>query len=169
LKQFIQIAALFFAFCIPSFAANVQMNVATINTHAVFQQLYQTQSVGQKLKAEFEPAVRELKRLEDEMKSIYEKRERDKVLLSEAEITDLNRQLEALQSEYKRKGKNFEDDKRKRSNEEQQILMVQVQSAITELAKANHYDLVLPIDATAFAKPELDISKQVLDTISKSK
>lgn len=167
MKKLVQGAAIAVLFSFSSYVAAADLNIATIDMRAVFQQLSQSGSVSQKLKDEFAEPIRELKKLEGEIKTTYEKRERDKSLLSESELTQLNRQLEAMQAEYQLKAKNFEDDKRARTAEEQQKIMVKVQDAVEAVASSKGYDLVLPIDTTAFAKAELDISRLVIDAASK--
>lgn len=168
MNRFIQAVALTLAISAPSFSAMAELKVATIDMRNVFQQISESMGVSKQLQDEFGVRIQELQKLEEQMQSLYQKRERDKALMSQEELTTITRELESLQAEYQLKGKNYEDDHRKRNAEEQQKLMVKVQQAVEQISKAQGYDLVLPIDATAYAKPELDISLQVIEIASKS-
>ena len=167
MKKLIQISLLAVALLAPSYMAMAATKIATIDMREVFQQLPQRQAVVKKLKDEFAPRVEELKKLQGKIQALYQKRQKNKGLLSDEELTKINRQLESLQSEFQLKRKNFDDDHRQASQQEQQKLIAKIQTAVSKIAKQKGYDLVLPIDATAYAKPSLDISKQVINEVSK--
>ena len=69
-------------------------------------------------------------------------------------------------SEYKLKGKAFEEDQRRRQGEEQQKTLALVRDVINKLAKDDGYDLILNGEQIVFTKPELDISDKVIQEIS---
>lgn len=169
MKKLIAAVALAVTMMSSSFAAQAETKIAVINIAEVFQQLPQRDVLQKTLKDEFEVRVQEVRKLESEMQRLYEKREKDGELLGQQEVTKITRQLETMQAEYKLKRKNLEEDQRRRGAEEQQKLMVKVQNAIVEVSKSEGYDLVLPLDATAYAADSLDITKQVIKQVSKSK
>ncbi|MPW27406.1 hypothetical protein F9L16_00090 [Agarivorans sp. B2Z047] len=169
LKKLIAAVALAATIVTPSFSALAETKIAVINIAEVFQQLPQRDTLQKTLKDEFEVRVQEVRGLEAEMQRLYDKREKDGELLGQQEVTKITRQLETMQAEYKLKRKNLEEDQRRRGAEEQQKLMIKVQDAIVEVSKAQGYDLVLPLDATAYASDSLDITKQVVQQVSKSK
>lgn len=169
MKKLIAAVALAATIVTPSFSALAETKIAVINIAEVFQQLPQRDTLQKTLKDEFEVRVQEVRGLEAEMQRLYDKREKDGELLGQQEVTKITRQLETMQAEYKLKRKNLEEDQRRRGAEEQQKLMIKVQDAIVEVSKAQGYDLVLPLDATAYASDALDITKQVVQQVSKSK
>lgn len=169
MKKLIAAVALAATIVTPSFSALAETKIAVINIAEVFQQLPQRDTLQKNLKDEFEVRVQEVRGLEAEMQRLYDKREKDGELLGQQEVTKITRQLETMQAEYKLKRKNLEEDQRRRGAEEQQKLMIKVQDAIVEVSKAQGYDLVLPLDATAYASDALDITKQVVQQVSKSK
>ena len=169
MKKLIAAVALAVTMMGSSFAAQAETKIAVINIAEVFQQLPQRDALQKTLKDEFEVRVQEVRGLESEMQRLYEKREKDGELLGQQEVTKITRQLETMQAEYKLKRKNLEEDQRRRGAEEQQKLMVKVQNAVVEVSKSEGYDLVLPLDATAYAADSLDITKLVIQQVSKSK
>ncbi|MGY5452935.1 OmpH family outer membrane protein [Agarivorans sp. MS3-6] len=169
MKKLIASVALAATIMAPSFAVLAETKIAVINIAEVFQQLPQRDTLQKTLKDEFEVRVQEVRGLEAEMQRLFDKREKDGELLGQQEVTKITRQLETMQAEYKLKRKNLEEDQRRRGAEEQQKLMVKVQDAVVEVSKSQGYDLVLPLDATAYASEALDITKLVVQQVSKSK
>ena len=119
-----------------------------------------------KLEAEFKDRYTELQTLGQSIKDIEEKIKRDGELLSAEERTALQRQHQVKVSEYKLKGKAFEEDQRRRQGEEQQKTLALVREVINNLAKEGGYDLILNGEQIVFTKPELDISDKVIQEIS---
>lgn len=168
MKKLIQTALLSAALLAPTASAlAANTSVGTIDMREIFQQLPQRQAVMKKLQDEFAGRVKELKTLEGKIKDLYAKRQKDQALMSDEDKTKLERQLESLQSEFQLKRKNFQDDQHRESEKEQKKLMVQIQQAVSKVAKQKHLDLVVPIDATAYAAPKLDISKEVISEFGK--
>ncbi|WP_432453843.1 MULTISPECIES: OmpH family outer membrane protein [unclassified Agarivorans] len=169
MKKLITAVALAATISIPSFSVLADTKIAVINIAEVFKQLPQRDALQKSLKDEFEVRVQAVRSLEAEMQRLYDKREKDGELLGQQEVTKITRQLETMQAEYKIKRKNLEEDQRRRGAEEQQKLMVKVQDAVVAVSKSKGYDLVLPLDATAYSVDALDITKQVIQQVSKSK
>ncbi|CAG8998488.1 MAG: Chaperone protein Skp [Candidatus Celerinatantimonas neptuna] len=169
MKKLVQSILIAVALLGPATAAMASNKIATINMREVFQQLPQREAVIKKLQNEFAGRVKELRGLQSKIQVLYQKRQKNKALMSSDDLTKMNRNLEELQTEFQLKRKNFEDDHRRASEKEQQKLIAKIQAAVSKIAKQKGYDVVIPIDATAYAKPNLDISKQVIDTVSKQK
>ncbi|MFM2485857.1 OmpH family outer membrane protein [Celerinatantimonas yamalensis] len=169
MSKLIQRALLTVALMTPVGATFAATKIATIDMREVFQQLPQREVVMKKLQQDFAGRVKELEGLQSNIKALYQKRQKNKGLMSDAEQTQLNRKLEELQTEFQLKRKNYEDDRRQESQQEQQKLIDKIQKAVATIAKQKNLDLVLPTDATAYAKPGMDISKQVIDAVSKEK
>lgn len=143
--------------------------VAIVDMAAVFEQLPQREVVAKTLKSEFSDREAELKKKQDELRTMLEKSQRDAAIMSNTQKTELQRQMESIRSEIQLKGKALQEDFRKRSAEEQNKLLVKVQNAINDLAKKEQYDLVLPRNAVVYMKPAADISSKVVEALSKGK
>jgi len=140
---------------------------AVVDAGKIMQQLPQREAVGKKLNEEFQPRVAELKKLQSELVSLNEKRQRDAALMTQQEQTQLVRQLEQLDAQLKLKGKAFKEDQQRRNQEEQNKLIVLLQNAIKSVSEREQYDLVVTKQAVLFAKPGLDISDKVIQELSK--
>lgn len=143
--------------------------LAVVDMGEVFEQLPQREQISKSLKAEFGDRVAEVQKMQEEMRSLVEKQQRDGALMSDTQKTDLVRKMESLKSEFQLKGKALDEDMRRRQGEEQNKLLVLVQKAINTIADKEKYDMVLQRGAVIFVKPEADISSKVVEALSKGK
>ncbi|MFO6421916.1 OmpH family outer membrane protein [Motilimonas sp. KMU-193] len=171
MKQFLKVAGLSLALIAGTFSSAAMANekIVVVFPAEIFQQLPQKDQVVNQLKKEFQPRINELKALEGKIKSKREKYQRDAELMKEADRTKLEREIDSLSADYQLKVKAFEEDNRRRQAEEQNKMRDKVMKAIDAVAKREGYDVVLNGEATVFVKPALDISKQVIAEIGKSK
>jgi outer membrane protein len=135
----------------------------------VFEQLPQREQISKSLKAEFGDRVADVQKMQEDMRSMVEKQQRDGALMSDTQKTELMRKMESLKSEFQLKGKALDEDMRRRQGEEQNKLLIQVQKAINTIAGKENYDMVLQRGAVIFVKPEADISSKVVEALSKGK
>ncbi|MCL1106320.1 OmpH family outer membrane protein [Shewanella algicola] len=143
--------------------------IAVVDMGEVFEQLPQREQIAKSLKTEFGDRVAEVQKMQEEMRTLVEKQQRDGALMSDTQKTDLVRKMESLKSDFQLKGKALDEDMRRRQGEEQNKLLVQVQQAINTIAGKEDYDLVLQRGAVIFVKPEADISSKVVEALSKGK
>ncbi|MGL5360772.1 MAG: OmpH family outer membrane protein [Shewanella sp.] len=144
-------------------------SIAVVDMGAVFEQLPQREQISQSLKSEFGDRMAEVQKMQDEMRSMMEKQQRDGALMNDTQKTELSRKFEALKSDYQLKGKALDEDLRRRQGEEQNKLLVKVQKAINTIAEKEKYDLVLERRAVVYVKPNADISGKVVEALSKGK
>ncbi|UJF23564.1 OmpH family outer membrane protein [Shewanella sp. OMA3-2] len=144
-------------------------NIAVVDMGEVFEQLPQREQISKSLKAEFGDRVAQVQKMQEEMRSLVEKQQRDGALMSETQKTEMVRKMESLKSEFQLKGKALDEDMRRRQGEEQNKLLVQVQKAINTIAEKEKYDMVLQRGAVIFVKPDADISAKVVEALSKGK
>ncbi|MFQ6371258.1 OmpH family outer membrane protein [Shewanella sp. YIC-542] len=141
--------------------------LAVVDMGAVFEQIPQREQVTKQLKSEFGDRMAQVQKLQDELKGLLEKQQRDAQLMTDAQKTDLVRKMESLKADYQLKGKALDEDLRRRQGEEQNKLLIKVQKAINSIAKQENYDVVLQRGAVIYVKPEQDISSKVVDALSK--
>ncbi|MCF1456514.1 MAG: OmpH family outer membrane protein [Shewanella sp.] len=141
--------------------------IAVVDMAAVFEQLPQREQISKQLESEFGDRMASVKKLQEELRTMAEKNQRDAALMSEAQKIELQRNMASKKSELQLKGKALDEDLRRRQGEEQNKLLAQVQKVISSVAKKGKYDIVLQLGATMYVKPDADISKQVVEALSK--
>ncbi|TVL46739.1 molecular chaperone [Shewanella algae] len=143
--------------------------LAVVDMGAVFEQLPQREQISNALKTEFGDRMAEVQKLQEDLRGLLEKQQRDAALMSEAQKTELVRKMESLKADYQLKGKALDEDLRRRQGEEQNKLLVKVQKAINTIAEKEKYDMVLQRGAVVYVKPAADISSKVVEVLSKGK
>ncbi|HEW9976163.1 OmpH family outer membrane protein [Shewanella algae] len=143
--------------------------LAVVDMGAVFEQLPQREQISNALKTEFGDRMAEVQKLQEDLRGLLEKQQRDAALMSETQKTELVRKMESLKADYQLKGKALDEDLRRRQGEEQNKLLVKVQKAINTIAEKEKYDMVLQRGAVVYVKPAADISSKVVEALSKGK
>lgn len=141
--------------------------LAVVDMGAVFEQLPQREQISNALKTEFGDRMAEVQKLQEELRGLLEKQQRDAALMSETQKTELVRKMESLKADYQLKGKALDEDLRRRQGEEQNKLLVKVQKAINSIAEKEKFDMVLQRGAVVYVKPAADISSKVVEALSK--
>ncbi|MCH1928875.1 OmpH family outer membrane protein [Shewanella sp. A25] len=144
-------------------------NIAVVDMGAVFEQLPQREQISKELKTEFGDRMAEVQKMQEEMRSLMEKQQRDGALMNDTQKTELVRKMDSLKADYQLKGKALDEDLRRRQGEEQNKLLVKVQKAINTIAEKEKFDLVLQRGAVIYVKPNADISAKVVEALSKGK
>ncbi|QQX82585.1 OmpH family outer membrane protein [Shewanella sp. KX20019] len=143
--------------------------IAVVDMQAVFEQLPQREQVNETLKAEFGDRVAAVQKMQEELRGLLEKQQRDAALMSDSQKTDMVRKMESMKAELQLKGKALDEDMRRRNGEEQNKLLLEVQKTINTIAEKEQYDMVLQRGAVIYVKPTADISNKVVEALGKGK
>lgn len=146
-------------------AADAQ-KIGVVYPSKVMKESPQRARIIKQLESEFKGRYQELQNLEKSIQGIEAKIKKDGELLSKSDATSLQRQIEGKISEYKLKRKAFEEDQRRRQNEENQKILTVVGKVIDDIAKKGGYDLILNGEQVIFSNASLDISDKVIQEIS---
>jgi outer membrane protein len=163
------IASAFLTSVMTSTAVLAEQKIGAINVQGVFQAMPQAASIQETIAAEFKDKTEEVSRLEKDIKYYLEKNQRDKATMSPKEKTELEQKIVALREEYTGKAQPLQQDIQRRLQEEQNKLLAVIKLGIDAVAAKGKYDVILNANAVAFINPEHDISKLVLDQVSKTK
>lgn len=166
MKKIIATAALVLATLAPNAMAAAQ-KIAIVDMAAVVAQHPQRDAVSQQMEKEFGERVAEVRKLQDELRTLAEDNQKNAALWNDQQKLDAQRKGEGLQSDLQLKGKALEQDMQKRQAEEQQKILMDVKRAIDAVAKAEGYDLVLEARSALFAAEQVNISAKVVESIGK--
>ncbi|WP_286340168.1 OmpH family outer membrane protein [Ferrimonas sp. YFM] len=141
--------------------------IGVVDMRLVMSKLPQAESMMQNLETEFAERVAAVRKLQEELKALSEKQQKDALLMTDAQKTELSRQMESLNADFNRKGRNLQEDMQKRQQEEQQKLLQQVQLAINSLAEQEKFDVILQRGAAVYVNSAADISEKVVQAVGK--
>lgn len=146
-------------------AAEAAQKIGYVATGPVIAQMAQQSNIQDKLRKEFKDQIAEVERLKSRLEKGVEKLQRNGELMSDSERTKLQRELQALDADFKLKAKNLQEDQRKRGAEEERKLIQKLQKSITDIAQKEGYDMVLDRQAVLYASPKDDLSEKVLKAV----
>ena len=152
-----------------SAAMAVDKKIAVVNFQEVVGKIPQSAVVMQSIEAEFKDEKAVLTQLEKDIKYYQEKSQRDGALMAPKEKEELEKQIGTLYQDYQVKGKALQQKAGQRQGEEQNKIIALVRQAVDNIAAKGNYDLVLEQKAILYVKPELTITDQVIEQVSKIK
>lgn len=156
------------AFSTSAFAAD---KIGFVNVQAVFAQLPQAKATQEAIKAEFAEQVAEVQKLQSDAKYNYDKLQREGATMSTEQQDELKKQILNIQKELEAKGKPLQANMQRRSVEERNKILGLIQQTVDAVAAEGKFQLILNSEAVAYAEigTELDVSKKVLERVSKIK
>src|SRR5690606_9528800 len=126
----------------------------------------QARKIQEGLEQEFAPERRELVSLQNDLKGLQEKFQRDAEVMSQSERTEMERRIRDMARDLQFRNQTFMEDAQARRNEELGKLQRELVTAVNEFAAAEGYDLIL-VDGVIYANDALDVTEQVLARINK--
>ncbi|MFQ3196322.1 MAG: outer membrane protein [Paraglaciecola sp.] len=146
-----------------------EQKIGAVNVQGIFQSMPQAASIQQDLAAEFKDKTEEVSRLEKDIKYYLEKNQRDAATMSTKEKAELEKKINELREQYNVKAQPLQEEVQGRLKEEQNKLLGFIKQSIDVIAAKEKYDVILNANAVAFINPDHDISKKVLEQVSKVK
>ena len=150
-----------------SSVAMAEQKIGAVNVQGVFQAMPQATAIQQTIAAEFKDQTEEINRLEKDIKYYLEKNQRDAATMSAKEKKELEDKIIALREEYTNKAQPLQQQIQNRLKEEQNKLLGLIKQSIDAVAAKGKYDVILNANAVAFINEDHDISKLVLEQVSK--
>ncbi len=125
-------------------------------------------AIGEKLQKEFKEQEEELKKIYDDIMKLQNKATKDGATMSEKERVELQRQGQEMESNFKLKQANLQEDRQRRAQEEQRILGGKILELIAKFAEEQGYAMIVNKEALLWADPASNVSEQVLAKLSAS-
>lgn len=151
-----------------SASAYAQQKIGVVNVQQVFQSLPQAATVQQTINASLKDEIAVVQRLRDDLEYLLDKKERETVTMSDADIQKLDEQIQSTNEEYVAKAQPLQQEIQRRTNQERDKLLAMIQQGINKVAEAESYDIVLNAGAAAYVKSPDDLSKKVVDELVKT-
>lgn len=155
------------ALMLVSGSALAEIKVGVVDVPLVLSKLPQKDEIGERLKKEFADRVQKVEKLRKDLETLDAKLQKDGALMSESEQSEQVRKLKSLQAQLQIEGQSLEDDSRRRQAEERNALLQKVKTAIDAVAAREGYDVILQGGGVVYAKPNMDLSEQVIAEITK--
>src|SRR5574343_310082 len=160
------LAGLLSSVCIGSALAN-DVKVGFVNSERIMRDAQPAVKAQKKLEKEFESRDQELQKLGKQLQSTQEYLEKNSVTLSEAQRRTKEREFTDLNRDFQRKQREYREDLNQRRNEELSSVLERANKAIKAIAEAEKYDIIF--QEAVYANPRIDITDKVLKALTESK
>ena len=155
------------AFMLSSHAlAEAGLKIGAVQILKVLEQSPQYKSAGQALDKEFEPRSKKLIAEQKTIKNLEDKLSKDRAIMSEGEISKMERDILNKRRDLKRSQDEFREDINFRRNEELTKIQKLVFEAVQKVSKDNGYDVVLS-EGVVYASEKADMTQLVIDALNK--
>lgn len=166
--------AAFFGLALPmaSFAATTDNNttslrIAVVDVKAVVQKSAQLNEINTKLTNTFKPREKKIVDAQATLKAEEDKLQKDGPVMSEADRTQLQDKIIADRANLQGMITSFQQDLDNAQNSAMQKLLSQVATIVDQIAKRDHYDIVLQGDSVPYVVDRLNITNEVLQELNK--
>lgn len=147
-------------------ASAAELKVGYVQVEKILQEAPQTAESGKKLEREFSPRTQELERMQKQIRDQEAALDKDALTMSESDRRNKERDVSNIKLEFQRKQRELREDINLRKNEELSILQERINKAVTAVAEAEGYDLVV-YSGVAYASKKVDVTDKVLKSLGK--
>jgi outer membrane protein len=143
--------------------ALAELKIGYVSAERILRDSAPAKAAEQKLSQEFAKRGKDLQDMDTKLKATADKLDKDGPIISEAERTKRQHELQDMDREFQRKRREFQEDLNQRKNEEFQNLLERAQRIVRQLAEQEKFDLILQ-DAL-YVGPQIDITDKVLHAL----
>lgn len=141
-----------------------ESKVGYINTQRITTESTPAKAAQAKLEQEFSKRQKDLADLQQSLKSMSDKFERDAPAMSEAQRVARQKEFAEQNRDFQRKQREFQEDLNGRRNEELQKVLDAANRAVKQVAEGEKYDLVL--QEVVYSSARHDITEKVLKILN---
>lgn len=157
--------ALLMILAFPAFAVAAQdLKLGYIDTAIVLKDAPQAEAARKKLESEFAPRDQKIVEMQNELKRLDEEQTRDASIMSDASRKKIERSIQSLKRDIKRAREEFIEDFNLRRNDEINKLQKLIDRTTVDIAKEEHFDLILR-DNVLYSSKRLDITDKILERL----
>ena len=142
----------------------VDIKIGFVDTTRVLKEAPQSDVARQKLESEFAPRDEKIVAMQNELKKLDDRLNRDVALMSSDTRNKLERELISLKRDIKRAREEFTEDFNIRRNEELSRLQKLIFEITVKLAEEDEYDVILT-DSVLYTSKRVDVTEAVLSRL----
>lgn len=143
--------------------ALAELKIGYVSAERILRDSVPAKAAEAKLSQEFAKRGKDLQDMDTKLKATADKLDKDGPILSDAERTKRQHELQDMDREFQRRRREFQEDLNQRKNEEFQNLLERAQRIVKALAEQEKFDLILQ-DAL-YVGPQIDITDKVLHAL----
>lgn len=142
-----------------------EFRIAFFNGQRVLEESVPAKAASSKIEQEFSRRKKELDDINERLRNLVRKYEKDAVALSETDRLRRQRELTDVDQEFNRKQRIFNEDLAQRRQEESIALGERALRIVRQIAEAEKIDIV--VQDASYVNPRIDITDKVLRALAK--
>jgi len=159
--------SLFAVVCVLFSVSAMADKVATLSVQQALLSSKAAEDFRAKLQSEFGSEQKQLVELEAQAKKMQQDMQKNAGTQSDEVSGQQRMQFQKVYAEYQRLGQELQQKQREREQAFLQEMRPKLDTVIRNLIESEGYDLVVNKQATIYAKPDLDITQQVIELLNK--
>lgn len=167
MRKFVKLTAILSSLLLAVSAHAASMKVGVLDMHEIMAKSKQVQSLRDDLQKKFKPREEKLIAARDSFQKQAEKLEKEKTVLSKADLEKLQKKVMEQQRDLQEKQMSFQQDVMKAQNDALKSFIDGVKDIVKGVAKEEKIELVLTKDTIAYVDESLDITSKVLKKLEK--
>lgn len=148
-------------------AQAAELKIGFIDADRINRESVPAERATKKLEKEFAPREQDLRKSEQQIKSLQGQLEKDGLTMNESDRRTKEQELGRQTREYQRLQREFREDLNLRRNEELAALFERANKVIKQIAESEKFDLIL--QEAVYRSPRIDITEKVLKALSADK
>ncbi|MDH5710127.1 MAG: OmpH family outer membrane protein [Gammaproteobacteria bacterium] len=147
-------------------AIAADLKIGFVSVEKLLTEAPQVEAVNTAMLDRFGGKKKELEDMQKELQAMQEDYKRNELVMTEDKLKELQGQLIGKMQLFKQKEATLAQEVNTMRSQELAVLQKSVRDIINDIAKREHYDLVLS-EGVVFASESLDITSTVLDQMKK--
>jgi len=153
------------AIFIPS-SASAELKMGIVNLDQLFKEIPIYNESQEKIKKTFDPKARNLKTLEEQWNSLNEQYLKNETVMSDKEKKVLVEKIQTIETKFRNGQEKIQTDLKQMQQQELSKIRAIVESAITEYAEKNDFDIIMRADGTTlYAKQYINITQEIISKL----
>ena len=166
MKKWMWIVPFLFAFGVTAQAADKPLKIGVINLQEIVAKTPDVKATEAKLKKKFKVRQDEMIAAQKTLKANATKLQRDGAVMSSKEKNALQDKLVSGKRDLQRMQEDLQQDIELAKNQAMQSFYDKLKVAIEKVAKKGNYDLILQKGSLPFTSPRIDVTAQVIKSLS---
>lgn len=125
------------------------------------------QTFSEKLQKDFAGDESKVREAQEAARSLKDRLEKDGSMMNESERNQLARQFQEKVQEFNMLKQRLDATVNQRKQQFLESARPEVDAAVKELLEEHGLDLILPSEAVVYVKPDLNLTKELLDKLNK--
>ncbi len=145
--------------------ADDSVKIGVVDIQRIMQTSPEVRSISEKLQNQFKPREDKLKAQEQAIEDLVNKLKRNSAVMTAAQIEAQKSQIDDKRNDLQAAQAQFMQEARAAQEKDLGGIIEKINAAVEQIAKREHYTLIVQRDHVVYYQPNMDITSEVLATM----